>query len=313
KEGLEADEPTLTTWSRESQIYDPHMVEVSKTKGNYIGGPGQVITQDDLNYLRDVFRQAGTSAINSETLLLDKNVFYKFMAELPYAQTGKFRHLLGKSVFQLNSAGRGTFSIELGGKDVEITDLDLKAVRTHLMPEGKMLIKIGTSMRIRDEKFGDWIYAAHTNLFYPYDTFTRPYMEEFIPETVRYKGRAKKRSTIIGPQEKPTPDDVGASGEPIGDLLAIVNNSLFGKEPRTVFILDGTLFHWKDRLYRVNEELVYRPHEYVDRLQDRDFQALAADWKIHPVVEDGIEEEDPVVVEEEGDLEDLPFDTDAVR
>jgi hypothetical protein len=74
------------------------------------------------------------------------------MAELPYAQTGKFRHLLGKSVFQLNSVGRGTFSIELGGKDVEITDLDLKDVREHLMPEGKILIKIGTSMRIRDEK-----------------------------------------------------------------------------------------------------------------------------------------------------------------
>lgn len=313
KEGLEADENTLSTWSRESQIYDPHLVEVSKTKGNRIGGPGIVVTQDDLTYLRDVFRQAGTTKINIETLLLDKNVFYKFMTELPYAHTGKFRHLLGKSVFQLNSASKGTFSIELGGKDVEITDLDLKAVREHLMPEGKLLIKIGTSMRIRDERYGDWIYVAHLTLFYPYDTFTRPYMEEFIPESIRFKGRDAKKSTIIGPQDKPTVDDVGAAGEPIGDIIAIINNALFGKEPRTVFVLDGTLFHWKDRLYRVNEELVYRPVEYADKLENRDLQALAADWKIHPVVEDGIEEDEPVVLEEEGDLEDLPFDTDAVR
>ncbi len=55
------------------------------------------------------------------------------------------------------------------------------------------------------------------------------------------------------------------------------------------------------------------PLEFADRLEDRDFQSLAADWKIHPVVEEGIEEDEPVVLEEEGDLEDLPFDTDAVR
>jgi hypothetical protein len=43
-------------------------------------------------------------------------------------------------------------------------------------------------------------------------------------------------------------------------------------------------------------------------------RVLASDWKIHPVVEDDAEkEEEPVVFEEEGDLEDLPFDTDAVR
>lgn len=314
KDGLEADETTLNTWSRDSQIYDPHMVEVSKTRGNQIGGPGIVITQDDLTYLRDVFRQAGTTRINIDTLLLDKNVFYKFMTELPYAHTGKYRHLLGKQVFQLNSASKGTFSIELGGKDVEMTDLDLKAVREHLMPEGKLLIKIGTSMRIRDERYGDWIYVAHLTLFYPYDTFTRPYMEEFIPESVRFKGRDEKKSTIIGPQDKPTVDDVGAAGEPIGDIVAIINNALFGKEPRVVFVVDGTLFHWKGRLYRVNEELVYRPVAYVERLQTSHLQALAADWKIAPVVEDGTEEEEvPEILEEEGDLEDLPFDTDAVR
>ena len=314
REGVEVDESTLTTWSRESQIGYDGLLEVSKTVGNRIGGPGLVVTLEDLIYLRDVFREAGTTNINVETLLLDKNVFYKFMAELPYAQTGKFRHLLGKSVFQLNTASRGTFSIELGGKDVEITDLDLKAVREFLLPEGKMLIKIGTLMRIRDERYGDWIYIAHTVLFYPYETFTRPYMEEFIPESIRYKGRDKKMSVIIGPQEKPTLDDKGASGEPIGDLLAIINNGLFGKEPKTVFVLDKTLFHWKDRLYRVNEELIYRPHEYAEKLVDRDFQSLAADWKIAPVVEDGTEdEEEPVLLDEEGDLEDLPFDTNVVR
>jgi hypothetical protein len=314
REGMEVDEQTLTKWSRDSQIGYDGLLEVSKTVGNRIGGPGTVITLEDLNYLRDVFRQAGTTVIKIETLLLDKNVFYKFMTALPYAQTGKFRHLLGKSVFQLNTASRGTFSIELGGKHVEITDLDLKAVREHLLPEGKMLIKIGTLLRIRDERYGDWIYVAHTMLFYPYDTFSRPYMEEFIPDSIRYKGRDKKMSVIIGVQDKPTMEDKGASGEPIGDLPATINNGLFGNEPKTVFVLDGTLFHWKDRLYRVNEELVYRPHEFAERIVDRDFQSLAADWKIAPVVEDGIEEEEePVLLEEEGSLEDLPFDTDAVR
>lgn len=313
KEGVEADETTLARWSRESQIYKDGLLEVSKTRGNRIGGPGIVITQDDLNYLRDVMRQAGTTNILRETLLLDKNIFYKFMSELPYAHTGKFRHLLGKTVFQLNSASRGTFSIELGGKDVEITDLDLKAVRKHLLPEGRMFVKIGTKLRIRDERLGDWVYVAHTNLFYPYDTFTRPYMEEFIPESVRYLQREPKMSTIIGPQEKPAIEDVGASGEPIGDLVAILNNELFNKD-RIVFVLDGTLFHFRGRLFRVNEELVYRPHEYSDKLQERDLDALAADWKIHPVVEDGVEEDEvPVLADEEDGLEDLPFDTDAVR
>lgn len=158
KDGLKADEPTLTKWSKGSQINHPFMLEVSKTKTNAIGGPGQVITQDELNYLRDVFRQAGSTNIVNGTLLLDRNVFYKFMMEMPYAQTGKFRAHLGKGVVILNSASRGTFSIELGGKDVEITDLDIKAVREHLLADGRMLVKIGTLLRIRDERFGDWVY-----------------------------------------------------------------------------------------------------------------------------------------------------------
>ena len=313
KDGLTADEQTLTTWSKQSQINHPCMLEVSKTKSNRIGGPGQVITQDELNYLRDVFRQAGTTNIVNQSLILDKNVFYKFSIEMPYAQTGKFRGYLGKGVNILNSASRGTFSVELGGKDIELTDLDIAAVREHLLQEGKMLIKIGTLLRIRDEKYGDWVYKVITNLFYPYDTLTRPYMEEFIPESIRYAHREPKMSTLIGPQEKPQDDDYGASGDPVGDLMAIINNSLFQHE-RTVFVLDGCLFNWKGRAYRVNEELVFRPHEYSDKLQDADFEALASGWKIHPVVEDVEEEEVPAFVEEEEeDLEDLPFDTDAVR
>ena len=314
KDGLAADEQTLSGWATGSQINHPFLLEVSKTKKNRIGGPGQVITQDELNYLRDVFRQAGSTNITRETLLLDRNVFYKFMMEMPYAQTGKFRAHLGKGVVILNSASRGTFSIEMGGKDVEITDLDIKAVRDHLLAEGRMLIKIGTLLRIRDERYGDWVYKVVTNLFYPYETLTRPYMEEFIPESIRYDHREPKNSTIIGPQEdgKPHEGDIGASGDPVGDLLAQINNELFQKE-RTVFVLDGTLFNWRGRLHRANEELVFRPHEVGDKLQDEDFQVLATDWKIHPVVEDGVEEEAPTFVEEEGDLEDLPFDTDAVR
>ena len=312
KEGLEVDETTLTKWSRDSQINHECIIEVSKMRGNKIGGPGVVISLEELNYLRDVMRQAGTTTIMHHTLLLDKNIFYKFMTVLPYAHTGKFRHLLGDKVHQLNNASRGTFSIELGGKDVEITDLDLKAVREHLLAEGKMLIKIGTEMRIRDERGGDWIYVAHTNLFYPYDTFTRPYMEEFIPESIRFKGRDEKISTIIGPQEQPKDGDIGAKGEPIGDLVAIINNELFSKE-RVVFVLDGTLFHFRGRLYRVNEELRYSPFELSDKIQDRDLDSLAADWKIHPVVEDAEEEVVVPDFQEEEDLEDLPFDTDAVR
>ena len=74
------------------------------------------------------------------------------------------------------------------------------------------------------------------------------------------------------------------------------------------------MFNWKGRFYRVNEELIFLPHEYSDRRQDADFEALASDWKINPVKEDEEELDDtPGFVEEEEDLEDLPFDTDAVR
>ncbi len=57
----------------------------------------------------------------------------------------------------------------------------------------------------------------------------------------------------------------------------------------------------------------FGPHEISSKLLDQDFQVLAKDWKIHPVVEEGTEEEAPGFIEEEEDLEDLPFDTDAVR
>lgn len=319
KEGMTADEATLRTWSKSSQIYHPCLLEVSKVKTNDIGGPGQVITQDELNYIRDVFRQAGTSNIRKETLLLDRNVFYKFTKEFPYAQSGKFRGMLGKGVVMLNSASKGTFSIELGGNEVELTDLDLQAVREHLLPEGRMLIKMGTLMRIRDERGGDWVYEAKINVFYPYDTFTRAYMEEFIPESIKFKRRDKPLSCIIGPQDHPKEDDIGASGEPVGDLLAVINVQArevpgSGREPRTVFVLDGALFRWKGRLYRVNEELVFRPHELTDKLTDQDLEALAHEWKIHPAVdEEQYEEVVPVVADDEEDLEDLPFDTSAHR
>ena len=216
----------------------------------------------------------------------------------------------------LNSTSLGTFSVELGGSNVEITGLDLEAVRKHLLPEGKLLIRIGTKLRILDERLGDWVYLVTTNLFYPYGTLTRPYMEEFIPENIRFDSREPKISTIIGEQKHPASEDIGASGEPLGDLLALINNELFQTEPRIVFVLDGTLFHWgqKGRLYRVNEELVFRPQKYSDRLKNQDLEALAADWKINPVVDDAQEDEEEVpVFDEEEDLEDLPFYTGAVR
>ena len=316
RDGLAVDKKQLVDWSLWSQINDPSLLEVSKTKSNSIGGPGEVITQDELNYLRDVFRQAGTTNIRVGTLLLDRSIFYKFVHEMPYAQTGKFRSHIGKGVQILNSTSLGTFSVELGGSNVEITGLDLEAVRKHLLPEGKLLIRIGTKLRILDERLGDWVYLVTTNLFYPYGTLTRPYMEEFIPENIRFDSREPKISTIIGEQKHPASEDIGASGEPLGDLLALINYELFQTEPRIVFVLDGTLFHWgqKGRLYRVNEELVFRPQKYSDRLKNQDLEALAADWKINPVVDDAQEDEEEVpVFDEEEDLEDLPFDTGAVR
>ena len=311
KEGLEASEKELSRWSTHSYINNPSILEVSLHTSNDIGGPGVVVTQDEINYLRDVFRQAGTTNILKDTLILDRNIFYKLTFNMPYAQSGKFRSYLGKGVIILNTYRKGTFSVEMGGKDVEISDLDLERVREHLQAEGRILIKISSLMRIRDPRQGDWVYKATTNLFYPYDTFTRPYLEEFVPENVALDHRADKTSTIIGPQDDPSEEDIGASGEPLSDLISLINNELFQKE-RTVFVLDGTLFHLRGRLYRVNEELTYFTHEIPEKLQPMDLEALEADWKIHPVVEDAAEFEDademPPNLEEE-DLDDLPFDT----
>ena len=202
----------------------------------------------------------------------------------------------------------------MGGKDIEITDLDLHQVRKHLQPEGRILIKIGSLLKIRDEREGDWVYCVTTNLFYPYNTFTRPEMEEFIPENIRFSHRAAKMSTLIGPQKDPKEEDIGAKGDPLPDLLVLINNELKKDPPRMVFVLDGTLFLWQGRLYRVNEELVFRPQDWPDRVKDGDLQAREAQWKIHPIVEDAPEEEEelPTILEEDEDLDDLPFDTRAL-
>ena len=139
---------------------------------------------------------------------------------MPYAQSGKFRSYLATGgVVKLNTFRKGTFSVEMAGKHIEITDLDVPQVRKHLQPEGLILIKIGSLLRIRDEREGDWVYSVTTNLFYPYATFTRPYMEEFIPENIRFDHQDKKMSTLIGPQEHPNEQDIDASGEPLPDLL----------------------------------------------------------------------------------------------
>ena len=84
-------------------------------------------------------------------------------------------------------------------------------------------------------------------------------MEEFIPKAVAFDHRSDTVSTLIGPQDNPADDDIGASG----DLLALINNEL-GKE-RIVFVLDGTLFFLGKRLYRINEELSFRP-QHISKL-----------------------------------------------
>ena len=310
KDGVKATSKQIQSWAM-TQIVDPGILSVSTTKNNNIGGPGKVITQDEINYLRDVFRQAGSTNIFQESLLLDRNVFYKFIQVMPYAQTGKFRgYLRTGHIVMLNTFRKGTFSVELGNDKITITDLDLIQIRKHLQPTGRLLIKLGTFLCIRDERDGDWVYRVTTNLFYPYDTLTRQYLEEFIPETLAFDHRAEKKSTIIGPQAKPALEDKGADGEPLGDLLAMINIEL--ADERTVYVLDDTLFHWKGRLFRVNEELVYRWQD-IEKLERQDFDALEAEWKIHPLVEDTpeFEEEIPEFEEEDEDLEDLPFDTSA--
>ena len=313
REGVMASAQQLKGWAMANTIADSEVLEVSVTQNNTIGGPGKVITQDEINYLRDVFRQAGSTNIYRETLLLDNNIFYKFTQDMPYAQTGKFRSYIHTGhIVLLNSFRKGTFSVELGGNKIEISDLDLIQVRKHLQPEGRLLIKIGTLLRIRDERHGDWVYRVVNNLFYPYETLTRPFMEEFIPETIAFDHRAEKTSRLIGPQDNPADDDIGASGEPLSDLLALINNEL-GKD-KIVFVLDGTLFFLGKRLYRVNEELAFRP-QHISKLELRDLEALEAEWKIHPYVEEGVEEEEEIPTEvldvDEDELEDLPFDTSA--
>ena len=310
KDEVKATSEQIRSWAM-TQVVHSDILSVSTTKNNNIGGPGVVITQDEITYLRDVFRQAGSTNILRESLLLDRNVFYKFIQDMPYAQTGKFRgYLRTGQIIMLNTFRKGTFSVELGGDKITITDLDLVQIRKYLPPTGRLLIKLGTLLRIRDERDGDWVYRATTNLFYQYDTFTRPYMEEFIPESLAFDHRAEKLSTIIGPQEKPATEDKGADGEPLGDLLAMINIEL--SNDRIVFVLDDTLFHWKGRLFRVNEELVYR-YQDIEKLERQDFDALEAEWKIHPLVEEvsEFEEEIPEFEEDDEDLEDLPFDTSA--
>ncbi|MBT7915470.1 hypothetical protein HN588_16350 [Candidatus Bathyarchaeota archaeon] len=309
KEEIRATTQTLTSWAKVGQIVQDGILYISTTRSNIIGGAGIVITQDEINYLHDVFRDAGSTNIYKDTLLLDRNVFYKFTQHMPYAHTGKYRsYLRTKQIVMLNTFRKGTFSVEMGGKDIVITDLDMGQIRKHLQATGRLLIKIGTLLSIRDERHGDWVYRAVTNLFYSYETLTRQYLEEFIPESVVLDHRAEKTSTLIGPQDKPKPEDKGASGEPISDLTALINNEL--NNERTVFVLDGTLFHWNGRLYRVNEEMVFRHQDY-SRLENQDLAGLEADWKIHPLVEETDEYEEDITVpdEEEEDLDDLPFDT----
>ena len=66
--------------------------------------------------------------IYRETLLLDSNIFYKFTQDMPYAQTGKFRSYIHTGqIVLLNTFRKGTFSVELGGNKIEVSDLDLEA------------------------------------------------------------------------------------------------------------------------------------------------------------------------------------------
>ena len=84
-----------------------------------------------------------------------------------------------------------------------------------------------------------------------------------------------------------------------------------GKD-RTVFVLEDTLFFSGSRLLRVNEELVFRPQHHA-KIDARDMEGFESDWKVHPVVEEQSETDEEVppadFIEDDDDLEDLPFDT----
>ena len=113
------------------------------------------------------------------------------------------------------------------------------------------------------------------------------------PSDARYAksfAKSRKRAKSRGPRR---------------DLLA----------PFQLPILDlDLLVHLGKRLYRVNEELAFRP-QHISKLELRALEALEAEWKIHPYFKEGADEEeelpDAMLYEDEDDLEDLPFDTSA--
>ena len=78
-------------------------------------------------------------------------------------------------------------------------------------------------------------------------------------------------------------------------LAQISGGHLFQKAATTT----GPNVYWKGRFYRTNEELVFRPHEISSKLIDQDFQILAKNWNIHPVVEEGAEQETSAFFEKE--------------
>jgi hypothetical protein len=52
----------------------------------------------------------------------------------------------------------------------------------------------------------------------------------------------------------------------------------------------------------------------TEQILDQDLEALEAEWKIHPVVEDVEEDEEvPLEFEDDEDLQDLPLDTGSLR
>ena len=75
---------------------------------------------------------------------------------------------------------------------------------------------------------------------------------------------------------------------------------------------DGTLFFWRKRLYRVNEEIAFRPLHH-SKIENSDLEAYESEWKIHPVVEGAADSDDELPPDEfeDEDLEYLPFKTSA--
>ena len=237
----------LRNWSRIPAVDYPGVLNLSTAMKNMIGGPGVVITPGDIFYLRDVFKWIGTTNIRKGTLLLERNVLYKFVSEMPFGQSiGSISRHLGRRIQKLNTYRTGAFNVELGGSGVEVSALDFQKIRELIQAEGRILLKLETKLRIEDDKAGDRVYRVKNNVFYTKRALSLEGMEEYVPESIVLESKEEPRGVIVG-----EPDLMEAN------LIPLVNNQI-KLHNKVVFVPGGVLFLWKEKSYVVADELELR-------------------------------------------------------